>query len=111
MNEVNYLNFVAFLSWLAGPAGSVAWFVAVSSFVRNLREQGGLANWTFWQVQLAVAAVSFLPPFGALALVRYVPLENLEAVQPWWALVAALAVAYLVQQGYYLATKPGKDKG
>lgn len=111
MPEVNYQDLNAVLTYLAGPLGAVAWFIFVSGFIRNLREKGAFTSWQPWFMQLFVLAVSMAVPFGALAIVQNVPPAIIEGLQPWWAMLAAISIAYLVQQGYYLASKPGKDKG
>ena len=87
-----YQNLQELLVYLSGPIGAVAWFILVSSFVRNLREKGYMEKWASWLVQL-------------------VPPEVIITLQPWWALVASVSFAYLVQQGYYVITKPGKFMG
>lgn len=111
MNEIDYATLNTVLVYLSGPAGAVAWFVLVSNFVRNLREGGGMAKWPFWAVQVLMLVVSLAVPLSALVIVQNVPPDVIAGLQPYWALIAVVSVAYLYQQWHYLVTKPGKETG
>lgn len=111
MNEQEFQNLYAALIYLSGPGGATAWFIAVSSFFTNMRERGAFVKWQPWQMQVLVMAVSLAVPAIALGVVLYVPREVVESLQPWWAFIGAVSIAYLVQQGFYFFNKPGKDAG
>ena len=54
--------------------------------------------------------VSLAIPILALVIVSVLPPEVIAQAQPVYSIVAALAVAYLTQQGYFMLSKP-KDVG
>lgn len=98
-------NLVAVLTYLAGPAGVLAWFVYVSNWFRNAVEKG-IVTLDGWRLQLLVAAVSFLPPVLAFVILAVVPTETLEKFSPYYQFVATLCLAYLGQQAWFAVTKP-----
>ncbi len=96
---------VEFLSFIAGPAGTLAVFVFVSDLIRNVMEDGGLANWLAWHVQLLVLGLSLVIPVAALLIITFVPATVLASAEPFWAVIGTLSVAYLVQLGYFKLSK------
>lgn len=108
-NTQTLTDLTAILTWLAGPAGTAAWMIYVSSWFKNAtteREDGTkLIDLTSWQLQLAVFVASVLPPIIAYAIRALVPTETLAAIAPIYSFVAILFLAYLGQQGYFLITK------
>lgn len=93
------------LVWVAGPAGTAACFVYVSNLVRNLREEGKLAEWSSWAVQLLTVGLSLAGPVAAYLVITYVPQDIIGQLQPFYGMIGALASSYLIQQGWYKLTK------
>lgn len=111
MQDVDYTNLNTLLAYLAGPAGALAWFLIVSNFIRNWRETGGLVTWPFWGVQALVLGLSLSVPIAALAAVQNLPEATFQALQPYWALIAVVSFAYVVQQFNYLFAKSKREEG
>lgn len=102
---MNIPTLVVLLASLAGPVGTLACLAFFSDLLRNIREQGGLANWQPWHVQLLTAGVSLVVPLIALAINTFVPAATLTTLEPLWAIIGTWAVAYLGQLGLFKLSK------
>lgn len=103
--NINYTDLNELLAWLAGPVGALAWFVYVSNLVRGLCDDGKLSTLAPWRIQLLVMGISLIVPIGALIVVTVLPAETIAQAQGVYSIVAAIAVAYLGQQGWFKLTK------
>ena len=103
-------SLTAVLAALMAPAGITAWMLYVSNWFRNATANGTVKFDAPWKVQLAVAAASILPPVAAFLITTYVPAATLASASPTYAFFSTVALAYLVQQGWFALTNNNDSK-
>lgn len=110
MTNTTLTDLTSILTSLAGPAGMLAWMVAVSNWFRNAtetREDGTkLVTLSGTWLQVVVAAASIIPPAAAFLILTLVPADALTQLTPYYRFAATLFLTYLGQQVWFAFTKP-----
>lgn len=94
-----------FLLWLASSAGSSA----VASFIlERITKYQSLAadvkQWVFFGVCLVLSVTSYL-------VLTYVPVEVLEAVKPYFGLIASTFISVFLGTAFHKLDKTNKNVG
>lgn len=118
MDQSDWTNLMATLSFLAGPAGLVAWNVYWSNLLRVLREGDAaelsaigkrLAAWVQARspevLQLLHGFGSLIVPVAAKIILDSVSPETIEAIQPYYAFATMLLLSYIGSQAWYVVSK------
>jgi hypothetical protein len=118
---IDFTQLVILLAWLAGPMGMMAWMMAWTNWLRNVRTgdpaslsplEVGFREWleTGWRksplfIQVLHAFVAAFVPALAFVIITFVPEETLLLMQPYYAFLALVFLSYIGSQAWYQLTK------
>jgi hypothetical protein len=102
---MNIPNLTTIIAFLAAPASAFAVFMYASNLFRNLRSEGHLTSFSPWALQIITAGVPLVLCAAAMVIVQTVPPSTLIGLEPYWQLVAIVAMSYIGQQVWYKNSK------